>query len=175
MDSGFWLGLLLALPIGILTNILTPRVQQWFAGRSARARTARDREREADEAFASDLRTSEARYLSYVYRNIVRLLTYVLVITMIANLPFYLYDTLDGIQNLIAGGHVAEMIPIIITLVTLISLTTAFLNTSRRTNRVTKLVSGEVAGRRSGRDISSMNQAATPERSPLPQQPDGAD
>ena len=35
MDTGFWIGILLAVPLAIVANLLTPKVQSWLAARGA--------------------------------------------------------------------------------------------------------------------------------------------
>ncbi|MEU7853029.1 hypothetical protein [Nonomuraea sp. NPDC049141] len=72
MDAGFWLGVALAIPLGIVTNLITPRIQQRFIRRGSRkAEKAKALENEHNKQ-AQRLASDPVAYQSFFYRSLLR-------------------------------------------------------------------------------------------------------
>lgn len=98
LDTGFWLGLLLALPIGIVTNLLTPRIQKIMASYSSRiAEKRRKEEREFMESIAR-YRSDQPAYWSFLHLSLSRVLFLVALLLVAAIAPFTISDVLYEIN-----------------------------------------------------------------------------
>ena len=75
-DGQFWLGLAFAIPLSIVANLFTPRIQDWLAKRSAAASVKRETAKAAEHARVAEYLAEPARFNSF-------LLTTLLVATML--------------------------------------------------------------------------------------------
>ncbi len=81
MDSSFWWGLAVAIPLGILTNLVTPFVQRQIAARSSVARERQERRREAETELAVDLANDGGYFNSWLMCQHARHVRYSVVFT----------------------------------------------------------------------------------------------
>ncbi|WP_219505346.1 hypothetical protein [Nonomuraea ceibae] len=102
-NLGFWLGLLLALPIGIVTNLLTPRIQARWAKRSRRVAADREREQREQAALIIRYRRNQAAYWSYLYLSLSRILLRVAVLLGTVIIPFLINDPLWSLSTNVVG------------------------------------------------------------------------
>ncbi|MGW3352159.1 hypothetical protein ACWDA3_53450 [Nonomuraea rubra] len=127
---GFWLGLLLALPIGIVTNLLTPRVQARWATRSRRMASKREQDLREQTELVARYRQDQAAYWSYLYLSLTRLLFRVAMLLAAVLVPFLTTEFLWGL------GGLMVLIFNAFVLVISVGIFAAILNERRRTRGV---------------------------------------
>jgi ABC-type multidrug transport system fused ATPase/permease subunit len=135
VNVGFWLGLLLALPIGIVTNLLTPRVQARLEKRSERVAADRARERLEQRALVERYRGDQAAYWSYLYLSLTRILWRVAMLLAAAIVPYlvgeWLWSYSDGLAVFLFNTCV---------LIWSVGTLAALLNDIRRTRSVVSAI-----------------------------------
>ena len=88
----FWLGLVLAIPIGIIVNLFTPSLQKLLANRSQRFAAARKEKQLSRVRFAKSLLETQYAYQAFAQDLNSRLVTYLVVILVVVNVPFLPID-----------------------------------------------------------------------------------
>lgn len=133
---GFWLGLLLALPIGIVTNLFTPRVQTWWARRSQRMASDRDQERREQAALVARYRRDQAAYWSYLYLSLTRILLRVAMLLAALIVPYLIGEFLWDLDE----RALIVFIFNVFVLVLAVGTFAALLNDIRRTRSVVSAI-----------------------------------
>lgn len=135
MSLDFWLGLALSIPVGIAVNLLTPKFSAWFSTRNARFAEARRQKQLTREKFGIDLRDNPFAYSAFLQRMNGRLWTYLVLIVIAINLPFYAQIISESV---LGGGYGSVFYLLTILLITFLAV--GFLNTRRRSNDTSALV-----------------------------------
>ena len=86
MDISFLLGLISAIPIGILGNLLTPKVQTFLSRNSEKYRRKRQRDLSRELSFVTFLAADRTALIAYVARNMFYHLSSILVIVSLSAL-----------------------------------------------------------------------------------------
>lgn len=131
MDVGFWWGLAAAIPLGIVTNLVTPGAQRYLARRSSAIRQRQQQRREADLAFATTLAADPIYYSSWLAVQYGRLLIHLVVLTVFFNVPFMAGSLISLYNGLVSLSIYAASLTFAISLITII------LNLWRRIRQVT--------------------------------------
>jgi hypothetical protein len=70
-DGQFWLGLAFAIPLSILANLFTPKIQDWFSKRSAASAARRDAVRAREEARVAEYIKHPTRLNTFLLSTLV--------------------------------------------------------------------------------------------------------
>jgi hypothetical protein len=138
MDTSFWIGLALSVPVGIIINLFTPALSTWLASRNARFAKARQKKQHERLAYAKKLYDNPFAYSAFLHQVNVRLVTYLVFLTISVNGPFILPVVFIGLGVDIASfGQIAGITAVVLTT----ALAVLFMNTRRRSNEVTRAAS----------------------------------
>lgn len=70
LNTSFWLGISAAIPLSIAANLLTPRIQQWLAKRSATRATERSRALQDELESIEKLVTEPGRLQTFLLESV---------------------------------------------------------------------------------------------------------
>ncbi|MBF5032422.1 hypothetical protein IRY44_21950 [Micromonospora sp. ANENR4] len=162
MDSAWWLALLLAVPIGIATNLLTPQIAKVGARYNSRLRRRLDERTQRQRQRAEEYVDDPSSYESYLMLAILRT-TLIYAIGGVVSSPFALAAYSVPNRNLGAWFYLWDVLFGISQLVNLVA-TIAVLNIAREAMKTVSVVrniraerrqalrsSAEVAARQSGK------------------------
>jgi hypothetical protein len=104
MGTGFWIGLLLSIPISILANLFTPRIQVWLDSRNKKRALARTKNLQREYDQTRKYRENRGEFREYMLWVVIRA-TFVGALTgiltslayMIAN--FYQFSVIDSMGS----------------------------------------------------------------------------
>jgi hypothetical protein len=153
MDGGFWLGLALAIPIGLVTNLATPFAQRYLAGRSEKVRASRENQIKEERRIATELAGSAVTYIGYLHQSLIRLFIFVVLIVVIGTLPVYT-DTEGSwffFRQFVGGLEFLFFFPLVST-IAVTGLVIAFSNEIRKNRRIIRAVQEFEQARRHASD-----------------------
>jgi hypothetical protein len=101
-DGQFWLGLAFAIPLSIVANLFTPRIQDWFSKRSAASAARREATLSREQARIDEYSRNPTRFNSF-------LLTTLVVATMLGA-GIGAFTALLYMMGTIANGRVGAML-----------------------------------------------------------------
>jgi hypothetical protein len=137
VSTEFWLGLGLSIPVGIGVNLLTPKFSGWLSASSGRFAAVSRKRQLAREKLGRDLRDNPFAYSAFLQRVNSRLSTYLVLIVIAINVPFYLNQIL---RNFSSNLFVPYQTLYLLTILILTFLAVGFLNTRRRGNDTSALI-----------------------------------
>ena len=70
-DGQFWLGLAFAIPLSIVANLFTPKIQDWFSRRSAASAARREVARSKEQARIAEYVRDPAKLNSFLLTTLV--------------------------------------------------------------------------------------------------------
>ncbi len=136
MDTAFWIGLGLAIPLSILANLLTPWFQRRLAVRNERYAEKRREAQEVEAELVTRLRENPTLYVSYLHLGTLKIIFYLAAMVVVSNIPFFVTGAIIGVWQELD----LVMFPMAIIAVT--ALFVLLLNSMRDLRRVASAVSG---------------------------------
>jgi hypothetical protein len=142
VNTGFWVGLAVAIPLSIVANLATPAVQNWLADRNKRLDDKRQKQQEEMGELIKLLRSNVMAYANFLSNSFMRLLLVVVLIFIVLNIPFYAQTLLKLIVCYQFCYPLEYAIPVAVvsTIVLLTGLLVYFMNTIRKTRLVMRAI-----------------------------------
>jgi len=140
VETDFWIGLAIALPLSIVANLATPAAQNWLANRNKRLDDKRQQQRTEMDRLIQDLRTNTMAYANFLSTGFMRLLLLAVLIFLGVSVPFYIpaiYFILypEGEDTPALDGAIY-----FVSIFLLLGLLVSFMNTSRKIRRVMRAI-----------------------------------
>lgn len=149
METSFWIGLAVAIPLSILANLATPAAQNWLANRNKRLDDKRQIQRAEMDQLIKELRTNVMTYANFLSAGFMRLLLLAVLMVIAINIPFYIQG-LYYVFDLVGEEYptVIDGVGLFITIFLLMGLLVSFMNTIRKTRRVMREIVSNVSSTR---------------------------
>jgi hypothetical protein len=145
MDGAFWLGLAAAIPLGIVTNLLTPRVQRAAAARNAEAKERQESRREADRKLTAALSSDPHRFAYWLSMQKARLLWTFIIFSLVSTLPFTLLNFFAGFAGFEHLYQISTAVASSVVIVLTTSLASLLMSRWRRMKQISESVAKEKA------------------------------
>jgi len=146
VETGFWIGLAVAIPLSIVANLVTPAAQNWLANRNTRLDYKRQEERAEMDRLIKELRANIMTYANFLSAGFMHLLLMAVLMIVVVNIPFYIQGL--GYIFLFIGSDyyssVFDGITLFVTISLLMGLLVSFMNTIRKIRRVMREIVSNV-------------------------------
>ncbi len=106
LNSGFWLGLAAAIPLSIVANLLTPKIQQWLSERSEKKSAKRVAELRVEYERIENLTKNPIVLHTYLLQQILFIVFFTSFAIAISGIFFFIGSALaDGLFASIGNGN----------------------------------------------------------------------
>jgi hypothetical protein len=109
-EISFWLGLLLAIPLAIAANLLTPQIQSWLDERNKNKALARTKDLQTEYELIKSYKTSREDFREYLLWIVIRTTYIGSLIGIFAGLAFGIPNLFDIVGNYDRGWEIVRSI-----------------------------------------------------------------